>query len=123
MSTSTRRSPRTTASGSPAITPTHPAATPHVDLSNLIAAAKTDPKAKQGHQTHAADVRLVEAALKAEGLLASQYANDGSFGTTTVTAYAAWQRRLGYSGHDADGIPGNASLTALGHKHGFTVIA
>ena len=107
----------------PGVSPTHPAATPHVDLSNLISAAKADPKAKQGHQTHAADVRLVESALKAEGLLASPYANDGSFGTSTVAAYAKWQKRLGYSGHDADGIPGNTSLAALGKKHGFTVIA
>jgi hypothetical protein len=100
-----------------------PPVKPHVDLSNLIAAAKADPKAKQGHTTHAADVRLVEAALRAEGLLASKYAGDGSFGTTTLTAYAAWQRHLGYKGADANGIPGKASLTKLGAQHGFTVVA
>ena len=105
----------------PGVTPTHPAATPHVDLSNLIAAAKADPKAPQGHTTHAADVRLVEAALKAEGLLAASYAGDGSFGSKTVLAYAAWQRHLGYVGADANGIPGRASLTKLGQRHGFTV--
>jgi hypothetical protein len=103
--------------------PKPPTPKPHVDLSNLIAAAKADPKAKQGHQTHATDVRLVEAALKAEGLLASQYAGDGSFGSTTVSAYAAYQRHLGYKGADANGIPGKASLTKLGQKHGFTVVA
>jgi hypothetical protein len=98
-------------------------AKPKVDLSNLIAAAKTDPKSRQGHQTHAADVRIVEAALKAAGYLPAAYAGDGSFGTVTVAAYAKWQRHLGYTGHDADGIPGKASLTKLGAQHGFTVVA
>lgn len=107
----------------PPKTPVKPPAKPKpvVDLSNLIAASKADPKAKQGHTTHAADVKVVEAALKAEKLLASTYASDGSFGTTTVTAYAAWQRKCGYKGADANGIPGSASLTKLGTKHGFTV--
>ncbi|MDJ1136206.1 GH25 family lysozyme [Streptomyces iconiensis] len=100
-----------------------PAERPTVDLSNLTAAARKDPGAKQGHQTHAADVRTVEAALKAEGLLASKYASDGSFGTVTVAGYAAWQRRCGYSGAAADGIPGRASLDPLAQKHGFAVTA
>jgi hypothetical protein len=107
------------------VKPTKPA-TPKVDLSNVIAAAKADPKGKQGHATHPADVKLVEAALKAEGLLAAKYAADGSFGTTTVAAYAKWQRSKaggGYTGKAADGIPGKASLTALGKRHGFTVVA
>lgn len=99
------------------------AATPSVDLSELVRAARTDPGAAQGHQTYAAGVRLVEAALKAEGLLSAQYAADGSYGSTTVTAYAAWQRHLGYTGSDADGIPGQASLAKLGQAHGFTVTA
>jgi hypothetical protein len=98
-----------------------PAATPRVDLSNLIAAAKTDPRARQGHTTHPADVRIVEAALKAEHLLPAAYAGDGSYGSKTVLAYAAWQRHLGYTGAAADGIPGKASLTKLGSRHGFTV--
>ncbi|MFL4904669.1 peptidoglycan-binding protein [Streptomyces sp. MMS24-I2-30] len=102
--------------------PTTPAK-PAVDLSKLVTAARTDPGAKQGHQTYAAGVRLVEAALRAEGLLAATYAADGSFGSTTVTAYAAWQRRCGYSGNDADGIPGKTTLAKLGTKHGFTVTA
>lgn len=100
--------------------PTTPAK-PVVDLSNLIAAAKHDPKAKQGATTHAADVKIVEAALRAEGLLAALYAGDGSWGSTTITAYAALQRRYGYTGSAADGIPGLASLTRLGKARGFTV--
>jgi len=94
---------------------------PVVDLSNLVAAAKRDPGLKQGGTTHAADVRIVEAALKAEGLLSAAYASDGSFGSLTVTAYAAWQRRCGWTGKDADGIPGEASLKKLGARRGFDV--
>ncbi len=102
--------------------PTAPAR-PTVDLSKLVVAAKADPRGRQGHQTYAAGVRLVETALVAEGVLGKTYSSDGSFGSVTVAAYAAWQRRLGYSGHDADGIPGKTSLTKLGAKHGFTVVA
>ncbi|MFE7463114.1 N-acetylmuramoyl-L-alanine amidase [Streptomyces sp. NPDC057499] len=96
---------------------------PVVDLSNVVAAAKRDPGLAQGGTTHAADVKIVETALNKEGLLSSTYAKDGSFGTTTVAAYAAWQRKLGFSGKDADGVPGMTTLKKLGAKHGFTVKA
>ncbi|OSC76521.1 hypothetical protein B5180_01830 [Streptomyces sp. BF-3] len=98
-------------------------AKPTVDLSNLIAAARRDPGLRQGGTTHPADVKLVEAALQKEGLLSAAYAKDGSFGTLTRTAYAAWQRRCGYTGSAADGIPGKASLEKLGAKRGFKVKA
>ncbi|WP_181009012.1 N-acetylmuramoyl-L-alanine amidase [Streptomyces sp. SM12] len=104
--------------GSPA--PSTPS-TPTVNLSRLIAAARRDPGLPQGGTTHAADVRVVERALAAEGLLNSRWASDGSFGSMSVAAYAAWQRRCGYTGRDADGIPGAASLRKLGVKHGFRV--
>lgn len=109
-------------------TPTKPAkpvtpAKPTVDLSNLIAAARRNPGLKQGGTTHPADVRIVEAALQAEGLLSAAYAKDGSFGSLTKAAYAAWQRRCGYTGSAADGIPGKASLEKLGAKRGFKVKA
>ncbi|MCR8576458.1 peptidoglycan-binding domain-containing protein [Streptomyces sp. Isolate_219] len=94
-----------------------------VDLSNVIAAARRDPGLPQGGTTHPADVKLVEAALKAEGLLPAKYAADGSFGTATRAAYKALQMRYGYRGADADGIPGMASLSKLGSKHGFGVKA
>lgn len=104
-----------------------PPAEPHVSLRNVIAAAKADPNAAQGHQTHAADVRLVEAALHAGGYLAEAYAKDGSFGSKTVAAYSSWQKaysakhHLGWTGSDVNGIPGETSLKALGAEHGFTV--
>jgi len=96
-------------------------ATPTVDLSKLVTAAKSDPP-KKGTPVSYAGARIVEAALAAENLLDEQYV-DGHFGTATKTAYAAWQRRCGYSGADADGIPGRSSLAALGKRHGFRVVA
>jgi hypothetical protein len=94
---------------------------PVVDLSKLIAAAKSDPAAKGTPVTYSG-VRIVEAALVNAGLLAKKY-SDGHYGTTTITAYAAWQRKCGYTGSAADGIPGKTSLTRLGDKYGFQVVA
>jgi len=92
---------------------------PVVDLSQLVAAAKADPP-KKGKPVSYAGVKVVEAALVAEGLLARSLA-DGHFGTATVEAYGLWQRRCGWSGPDADGIPGKSSLTKLGKRCGFDV--
>ncbi|MFJ9850174.1 peptidoglycan-binding domain-containing protein [Streptomyces sp. NPDC101150] len=94
-----------------------------VSLSHVITAARTDPAAAQGHTTFPADVKPVEAALVAEGLLDPSFGDDGSFGSRTVDAYAAFQRRQGLSGANADGIPGKTTLTVLGSQHGFTVAA
>jgi peptidoglycan hydrolase-like protein with peptidoglycan-binding domain len=99
-----------------------PSAKPKVSLAHVVYAAHHDPAAAQGHTSHRDEVLLVEKALHAEGLLSSQWV-DGSFGTKTIEAYAALQRRYGYSGSAADGIPGRTSLTRLGDKHGFTVVA
>ncbi|MEV1097511.1 N-acetylmuramoyl-L-alanine amidase [Streptomyces sp. NPDC049952] len=99
-----------------------PPKAPVVDLSQLVAAARSNPKAAGTPVTYSG-VKVVEAALVDAGLLSKRY-SDGHYGTTTVTAYAAWQRSAaggGYRGKDADGIPGKASLTALGKAHGFTV--
>ncbi|MDH6218233.1 N-acetylmuramoyl-L-alanine amidase [Streptomyces pseudovenezuelae] len=97
---------------------------PRVDLSRLVKAAKTDPGAKQGHVSYMAGTNLAEAALVKLGYLSKTYAGDGSFGTTTVAAYAKWQHHLGYSGADANGIPGKISLGKLGDKTGlFSVVA
>ncbi|MVO84203.1 N-acetylmuramoyl-L-alanine amidase [Streptomyces sp. p1417] len=92
---------------------------PSVSLSKLIKAAKTDPK-KSGTPVSYKGVRTVEAALVDAGLLAKPRV-DGHWGTATVTAYAKWQKRCGYSGAGADGIPGAESLRRLGAKYGFAV--
>ena len=93
-----------------------------VSLAHVVEAAGRDPDAAQGHATHRTEVLVVEQALRAEGLLDSRWV-DGSFGSKTVTAYAALQRRYGFTGDDADGIPGRSSLTRLGRTHGFAVAA
>jgi murein DD-endopeptidase MepM/ murein hydrolase activator NlpD len=101
-------------------------ARPKVSLARLVKAARTDPSAAQGHFTYKAGVLVVERALAAEGLLAKEWV-DGHFGSKTVPAYSGWQQRLGYRGTApggaADGIPGKASLSKLGAKHGFDVTA
>lgn len=93
---------------------------PQVDLSLLITASRVNPPAAGTPVTYTG-VGLVETALYKEGLL-SYGRIDGHFGSDTVSAYAKWQRRLGYTGSDADGIPGIASLTNLGGRHGFKVV-
>jgi hypothetical protein len=96
---------------------------PRVSLAHLVYAAEHDPQAAQGHTTYRSEVLLVEKALKAEGLLSSQYV-DGSWGTKTIAAYARWQRSAaggGFTGKAADGIPGKTSLKLLAARHGFTV--
>lgn len=96
---------------------------PKVSLAAVIAAARKDAPGPDGATSHPADVRIVEAAPVAEGLLSPAFAKDGSFGTVTIKAYGQFQRRLGFSGQDADGEPGMESLKKLGLKHGFTVVA
>jgi len=96
-------------------------ALPVVDMEMVLLAAQVDPpKADTGLTPGAAaHVLEVERALNAKGLLSSG-AVDGHYGTSTVAAYAAWQRSLGYSGLDANGLPGAGSLALLGDGR-FTV--
>ena len=116
---------RPTAPSAPPTGPTVPAQR-SVSLGHIVAAAQHDGPAPQGSALHRADVLPVEQALAAEGLLAARWV-DGSYGTETVSAYAAWQRtyseahHLGWSGTDLNGIPGRESLAALGAEHRFTV--
>ncbi|MFB7906718.1 peptidoglycan-binding protein [Kitasatospora sp. NPDC056076] len=91
-----------------------------VSLAHVVAAARSDPGAEQGHRTYGAEVAIVEQALADEGLLEQRWV-DGSYGSLTVTAYAGWQRRCGYSAGAADGIPGRDSLHRLGAARGFAV--
>jgi len=97
---------------------------PSISLSIIQMCAREDPARPQGVTTNAVEVTPVQNALVAEGLLSASDKRwgRGAFGSMTVAAYAAWQRRLGYSGAAADGIPGLDSLTKLGAKHGFHVV-
>lgn len=94
---------------------------PQVSLAKLVRAFKVDPP-KKGTPVSYPLVEVVEAALVAEKLLAKKYA-DGHAGTATRSAYALLQERYGYTGRDADGIPGSTSLKRLAKKHGFDVVA
>lgn len=94
---------------------------PTVNMELAVKAAQWDPvKSGTGITPGAGpSVTLVEEALRAKGLLAASYV-DGHFGSATVSAYAAWQRSLGYSGLGANGLPGISSLTKLSTNN-FTV--
>jgi hypothetical protein len=67
-----------------------------------------------------APVRLLQNWLAKEG---GKMPLDGKFGPLTRDAYALWQRKLGFTGKDADGIPGRASLVKLAKKYGYSVVA
>jgi hypothetical protein len=49
--------------------------------------------------------------------------DDGSLGTLFLESYSRWQGHLGYSGNDADGVPGRGTLVKLAEATGsFTVV-
>lgn len=66
------------------------------------------------------DVRVVQKALIARGRGIPDGAT-GFFGAQTRAAYRKEQLAQKFTGADADGVPGCASLTALGKAAGFTV--
>lgn len=94
---------------------------PAVNMEATVKAAQIDPRRADDTLTTGAkgSVLAVEQALQARHLLDASWV-DGYFGTKTVDAYAAYQRSLGYTGLDANGLPGRTSLTALGQGR-FTV--
>lgn len=105
-------------------TPTSPGTSNTVvTVAALVKAANIDPKSITGKPPVGTKdmVDLVEEALVKEGFLAKEFA-DGLFGYKTVAAYKKWQQKLGYTGSDADGIPGYTSLKKLGDKYNFVVI-
>jgi peptidoglycan hydrolase-like protein with peptidoglycan-binding domain len=97
------------------------AALPVVNMEATVLAAQIDPRRADDTLTPGAkdSVLAVERALQARSLLDAQWV-DGYFGTTTVKAYAAYQRSLGYTGLAANGLPGASSLASLGQSR-FTV--
>lgn len=97
--------------------PTKPLDGRTVDYSNLRHAARTG--WKDGGDS---SVENVQRALNYE-FGGSDLAIDGIFGPKTRSRYSAWQKRLGYRGTDADGIPGRTSLNRLADRYGFRVTA
>lgn len=96
--------------------------TPSVNMESVIKAAMWDPYKPNENITPGSgpSVKRVEQALHAKGLLAKKYV-DGHFGTSTVSAYAKYQRSLGYHGLAASGLPGPGSLKHLG-KGRYTLV-
>lgn len=87
---------------------------PVANMEAVLKAAQIDPRRPDTTLTPGSkdSVLLVEEALAGQGLLAAKYV-DGHFGTTTITAYSAFQKSLGYTGIAASGLPGQASLQKL----------
>ncbi|MEV5555747.1 peptidoglycan-binding protein [Nonomuraea wenchangensis] len=96
-------------------------ALPGVNMEAAVKAAQIDPRRPDSTLTPGAKagVLLVEQALRDLHFLDAKWV-DGYFGTTTVAAYANYQKSLGLTGLDANGLPGKTSLTKLGAGR-FTV--
>jgi hypothetical protein len=112
--------PKAAPAPKPAPKPTKPV----VSVAHLNTARAKDIPAATGHTTYPAEVKVVEAALKAEGFLNPAWASDGSWGTQTDLAYNRFRREvLHLIGDDAKGSVGLQSLKALASRHGFTAKA
>lgn len=83
-----------------------------VSMENLVVQSQVEPfRGDQPSLSGDLDVEQVQRALADESF---DVAVDGWFGNETAAAYADWQGSLGYAGLGANGIPGPASLAALG---------
>lgn len=121
MASASGATPGLPSSGATAPPATTAAALPAVNMEATVLAAQIDPRRADHTLTPGAksSVLAVETALQAKHLLAAKWV-DGYFGSQTVSAYAAYQRSLGYTGLAASGLPGTASLTKLGQNR-YTV--
>lgn len=92
-----------------------PKALPGLAMTSAVIQAQVEPRIGHNLPQLASDVnvRMIQSALTAHGI---STAADGHYGYTTTNNYSTWQRRLGYSGMDANGIPGPSSLAALGRN-------
>jgi hypothetical protein len=82
-----------------------------VSMARLVLQSQVEPfRGDQPDLPGDGAVEMVQRALGEEGFAVSV---DGWFGSETAAVYADWQESLGYSGLDANGIPGPASLAAL----------
>jgi peptidoglycan hydrolase-like protein with peptidoglycan-binding domain len=85
---------------------------PKVNMARVLVAAQLDQYRPSNGTTPGAvkSVKRIQRRLRRKGFTV---ALDGNFGAQTVRAYAAWQRRLGFSGLNASGMPGKTSLRKL----------
>jgi hypothetical protein len=66
------------------------------------------------------EVLIMQKALHAEPKIQLDFSSGpGVMGPRTKAAYKEFQELLGYSGSNADGVPGLPSLTELGRRHDF----
>ena len=93
---------------------------PAINMERLLIAAQLDAYRPGNRKTRGAvkSVKRVQRQLRRRGI---RVVVDGNFGAQTMRGYARWQRRLGYSGLDASGIPGETSLKRLAGRR-FRVI-
>jgi hypothetical protein len=83
-----------------------------VAMDQLVMQSQVEPyRGDQPSLTGNGSVEEVQRALLALGHAVTV---DGWFGNTTADAYAKFQGSLGYTGLDANGIPGQVSLSKLG---------
>ncbi len=93
---------------------------PKTNVEGMLPMSKTVLLSQVKPGAHNDSVLVVQKALAAAvGLDFSS--GPGVFGRLTQDAYARWQRHLGFSGAQADGIPGEVSLKKLGDRFGFKV--
>lgn len=93
---------------------------PTVSLRAVVYAATHSRANELRHVAFADDVARVQDALVARKRLRAGEYEPRIFDAPTKAAYAAEQRAQGFTGADADGVPGPTSLTALGRGR-FTV--
>lgn len=99
------------------------AAKPAISVATVkvIVAHDSDPSVPTGVGANTEIGLIVEKALAS--VVGDTGPMDGCLGTSFTAAYSRFQESLGYSGSDADGVPGHASLQALAERTGtFTVV-
>lgn len=92
-----------------------------ISLRAITYSAKVDPGRKNGTYTNRLNVLRFEKCLQKAGVLNAKYV-DGHYGTVTIAACAAWQRKQGWRGADADGKPGPETLKRLAALGGYRVV-
>ena len=106
--------------GGAAAAPATAEAKPRINMERVLMAAQLD-QYRPGNATTRRAVRSVKRVQRQLRRRGFRVAVDGNFGAQTVSRYAAWQRRLGFSGLDASGMPGESSLKRLAGRR-FRVV-
>lgn len=87
-----------------------------------VVAHDSDPNTPTGEGLDKELGMLLESALRRaldQNGLPNRNTDDGSLGTLFLESYSRWQGHLGYSGNDADGMPGRDSLAKLAEATGM----